>query len=220
MTKAKLVAQLRYKTPITSDDERTLFPAIRAGDADALDKIVNNFLLLAYKEASAVRPHGMDELEANSCAHDALLRACKVYDETKGYAFSCFLRTCVRNEIRRVWKHDRRLTESSRLPTEDMTEKEEHHEVDMDSVHWSLASHRLGEEWSEEVLSILTPRERAIVEGVLFGGKKFSDLDIRQIAGKQRGKTFTRQAVRIIYQEALTKMKRFLERLGHENLGS
>jgi DNA-directed RNA polymerase specialized sigma24 family protein len=179
---------------------------------DARTKVANNFLLLAYKAARAVKPVGMSNDTSNSVAHDALLRAMDKYQEGRGTGFAPYLRVVVKNEVCKRWKKDRRIIEMSQLA--EVNDAHDSVSLDFDAIHWHDIMSSLPRGAWAKIWNTLNDREKSVVSGIILGERSSSDPELLALAAPKTGGTITRQRVRQIYDRAVARLRDGLAKYG------
>lgn len=198
-------SELSY-SPLSVEDERKLFKAYYAGDIDARDRIVKNYLKLAVRLALRVSRGNIPEDEAISAANNGLMQAVssKKYDPDRGLKFGSYAQQFIRGAVIRQFKKLSRLVgpqfegQNLTLPHESEVELGEFG-VTEDPVVDQVDFEQVRHDRVAQALDALPERTGKVVRMVYFEGKSFAE--IGRIIGRSR------ERARQIHDAALAKLR-------------
>ena len=97
-----ILADLRHRHPLTSEEEHDLWLRMRQGDQRACDRLVDSNMPYAMRIAKLYLPSGaaLEDLFQAGC--EGLVKAAAKFDASLGYRFISFATWYVENEVRNV----------------------------------------------------------------------------------------------------------------------
>lgn len=197
----------------TREEERELFRKMKAGDAQARETIIKHHLLfvaiVARKCANGAALHAFQDDELVSAANEALIQAIdrKQFDETRGYRFTSYLRPFIRGAISKMWRERAKYVQ---MP-------EDLEAAIPDSANFGAnitVDHPVEEaEFQEFMLKALESGKANLTEREQL---VLSLMYERGMNGAQIGRQLkmTRERVRQIHEEILTKLRKTLHKQG------
>lgn len=197
----------------TREEERELFRKMKAGDADARETIIKHHLLfvaiVARKCANGAGTQTcFPDDEIVSAANEALIQAIdrKQFDETRGYRFTSYLRPFIRGAISKMWREKAKYValpdnmETSIPGTAAFVETTEDHPVEETEFQaFMLAALESGK-------ANLTEREQLVLSLMYEKGMNGAQIG-RQLK-------MTRERVRQIHEEILSKLRKAMHKQG------
>lgn len=203
----------------TREEERELFRKMKAGDEQARETIIKHHLLFVAIVARQCANRGgksaFPDDEVVSAANEALIQAIdrKQFDETRGYRFTSYLRPFIRGAISKIWRDKAKYV---RLPDDAdrsipgvpsvtsqfaaFVETSEDHPVEeaefQEFMHAALESGKSG----------LTKREQLVLSLMYEQGMNGAQIG-RQLK-------MTRERVRQIHEEILSKLRKAMHKQG------
>lgn len=110
---------------LSAQEERELAPLIRAGDQDALSRLVQANLRFVVVIAMEYRNRGLPILDLVSEGNIGLIMAARRFDETRGCKFISYAVWWIRQAIRQAFADDVRFIRLPRLQAETLNRLEE-----------------------------------------------------------------------------------------------
>lgn len=197
----------------TREEERELFRKMKAGDAQARETIIKHHLLFVAIVARKCANPGTNPFVANfqddeivSAANEALIQAIdrKQFDETRGYRFTSYLRPFIRGAISKMWRERAKFVN---LPDESAisnvaagVETTEDHPVEENEFQAFMLKAL------ENGKSGLTEREQLVLSLMYEQGMNGAQIG-RQLK-------MTRERVRQIHEEILSKLRKAMHKQG------
>jgi RNA polymerase sigma factor (sigma-70 family) len=192
----------------TREEEQELFRKMREGDAEARETIIKHHLLFVAIVARKCAGGRFPDDEVVSAANEALVQAVdrKQFDATRGNRFTSYLRPFIRGAISKMWRESARyvpLPEGADTPVPSA----------LPQVETSVEHTAEGEDFADylhELLesgkSNLTEREQLVLSLMYEKGCNMAEVG-RQLK-------MTRERVRQIHEEILTKLRKVLHKKG------
>ena len=115
-----ILADLRKRKPLTTEQENDLYLRMQQGDKRACDRLIEGNMLYAMRIAKQYLPSGaaLEDLFQAGC--EGLVKAVHKFDASLGYRFITFATWFVENEVRRAaYDYIRHDVESLDEPCDD-----------------------------------------------------------------------------------------------------
>lgn len=158
-----------FEKPLSPDEEKTLFMALKKGDKSAEEKLVRHNLRLVAFIAKKYKGQ-CDSDELLSVGSVGLLKGIKTYDANKGNSFSTYASRCIDNEILMMFRGQKKYANEMSLEDDIGFDKEGNSislmdilSTDDDSVEQVVESKMLYKKVEEIIKSRLEGREKEIV---------------------------------------------------------
>lgn len=195
----------------TREEEQELFRKMKAGDADARETIIKHHLLFVAIVARKCSGGRFADDEVVSAANEALIQAVdrQQFDATRGNRFTSYLRPFIRGAISKMWRDSSRfvpLPEGFDAPipnTAPAVETSVEHTAESEDFADYL--HKL----LESGKSNLSKREQLVLSLMYEKGCNMADVG-RQLK-------MTRERIRQIHEDCLTKLRKALHKKGVDN---